>query len=64
MRKTNRMKLVGLLLSGGMLLQLWGGCGSLLPQIGIGFARSLGAIPGAVVGDLIFDAIDLGGTTG
>jgi hypothetical protein len=52
-----------MLLTGGMLLQLWGGCGTLLPQVGIGFGRSIGAIPGAIVGDLIFDAINLGAVT-
>jgi len=65
MRKVNRrMKIVSLLLAGGMLTQIWGGCGTLVPQIGIGFGRSIGAIPGAIVGDLIFDAINLGGVEG
>jgi len=59
MRKNNRrMKIVGLLLGGGMLLQL--NClGPVWKQAGIGFGRSIGAIPGAIVGDLIFDAINL-----
>ncbi len=64
MRKNNRrMKIVGLLLTGGVLLQGFGCLSGIWPQIGIGFGRSIGAIPGAIVGDLIFDAINLGGTT-
>jgi hypothetical protein len=62
MRKNiRRMKMGGLmlLLGGGSLMQL--DClGPVLQQAGIGFGRSLGAIPGAIVGDLIFDAINLG----
>lgn len=61
--KNRRMKVVGLLLTGGVMLQLTGCLGPLWKQAGIGFGRSIGAIPGAIVGDLIFDAINLGGVT-
>ena len=59
--KNRRMKIVGLLLTGGMMLQ-WGGClGPVFKQAGIGFGRSLGAIPGNIVGDLIINSLGLGG---
>lgn len=61
--KNRRMKLVGLLLTGGMLMQFGGGgcLGGVFKQAGIGFGRSLGAIPGNIVGGFILTALNLGG---
>jgi len=63
MRK-NRMKWLGMLASTGMLFQFGCSTDALFRRMQIGFAESLGAIPGAVIGDLIFDAVDLGGLLG
>lgn len=51
-RKVHAMKVVGVLLTGGMLLQ-FGSCSlsGLLNQASIGFARQLGAIPAQAVYD-------------
>jgi hypothetical protein len=62
MRKnSHRMKIVGLLLAGGMLLQFGGCLGGIWKQVGIGFGRSIGAIPGNLVGDLIVGFLPIGG---
>jgi hypothetical protein len=54
MRKTaNRMRFIGMLASGCMLLQ-FGGCSlnGFIQQATIGFARGFGAIPSQVLFDL------------
>lgn len=52
-KKVHRMKVVGALLTGGMMF-LFGGCSlnGLLNQASIGFARQIGAIPAQAVYDL------------
>ena len=66
--KIHRMKMVGVLLTGGMMF-FFGGCSlnGLLNQASIGFARQLGAIPAQAVydltvGPLINDAITAAGS--
>lgn len=63
MRKNNRMKLAGLLLCGGMILQFGGCLGPFFQQAGIGFSRAFGAVPAAFVTDYLFGFFNLDGTT-
>jgi len=58
MRK-NRMKWLGMFAATGMLFQFGCSVDALMRRIQIGFAEQIGAIPGVIVGDLIFQAIDL-----
>lgn len=55
MRNRTRVKLAGLLLCGGMLLQ-FSGC---LNQAYVGFARAFGAVPAGFASDYLFgDTLD------
>jgi len=58
MRK-NRMKWLSMFAATGMLFQFGCSIQGFFNRAQIGFAESIGAIPGVIIGDLIFDAIDL-----
>jgi len=58
MRK-NRMKWLGMFAATGMLFQFGCSIDGFFRRAQIGFAESVGAIPGVIIGDLIFGAIDL-----
>ena len=56
MRKnTFRMKVVGLLATGAMMMQFGGSClyDGFLKQVGIGFGRGIGEIPSEIVNSLV-----------
>lgn len=58
MRK-NRMKWLGMFAATGMLFQFGCSIDGFFRRAQIGFAETIGGIPGAIIGDLIFQAIDL-----
>ncbi len=53
-RNSIRMKVVGLLATGAMMMQ-FGGClyDGFLKQVGIGFGRGIGAIPSEIVNSIV-----------
>ena len=52
LKKSRRMKVVGLLATGAMLFQFGGCLGGVFQRAGIGFAEALGAVPANIVSDL------------
>jgi len=64
MRLATCARVLGVVISGGVLFQFGGCLGSVWSQGGIGFGRTLGAVPGAALGDAAFTAIGLGDNGG
>lgn len=64
MKRTNRAKWMGMMIAGGMMFQLGCSIDGLFRHIQIGFAQAIGAIPGALLGEVLNDAIGIVGGDG
>ena len=57
LKKSRRMKVVGLLATGAMIYQFGGCLGGVFQRAGIGFAEALGAVPAGIVNDLFIQPL-------